>query len=68
MRKPKVSNSQPEWIQRAAEKRKRASLLIEQGAWLEFVLFYVKELVSVQKSRKHNLFRVACDALSAHNS
>lgn len=50
MRKPKVSNSQPEWIQRAAEKRKRASLLIEQGAWLEFVLFYVKELVSVQKT------------------
>ena len=35
MRKPKVTNNQPDWIQRAAEKRKRASLLIEQGAWLE---------------------------------
>ena len=32
-RKPTVDNK-PDWIKQAAEKRKRASLLIEQGMWI----------------------------------
>ena len=32
-RKPTV-DSKPDWIKQAAEKRKRASLLIEQGMWI----------------------------------